>query len=119
MGESTQSTAQNLQFFHVINGELVSSAVSEKRKDPRNDEPLWDVPVAGQDELEAAVTAAQNAFPTWSKTPVGDRQEILRKLAATLRENRDLMSAVVSGETGKSVRVGSLHIELPADRLNW
>lgn len=105
MGESTQHATKNLQFFHVINGELVGSAISEKRRDPRTDEPLWDVPVVGQDELETAVKAAQNAFSAWSKTPVGERQEILRKLAATLRENREVMSAVVSGETGKSVCV--------------
>lgn len=55
----------------LINGEFVESKTQQWRDvvDPATQEVLARVPFATQDEMNAAVAAAQDAFKTWRKTP--------------------------------------------------
>ncbi|KAF3394015.1 Aldehyde dehydrogenase family 1 member A3 [Penicillium rolfsii] len=108
---SSDEMTRGMKFAHVVDGKLLEGKRFDCCKDPRSSEPLWDVPVAGEEELQIAVTAAQNAFPLWSKKPVAERQDILRQLAAMLREERKLMSMVVSKETGKSDFMSGLEVD--------
>ncbi|KAL4810629.1 aldehyde dehydrogenase domain-containing protein [Aspergillus unguis] len=101
----------SIQFAHVVDGKLSPGERFDSLKDPRTNKLLWNVPVAGDEELQAAVTAAQIAFPIWSQKPAAERQDILRKLAALLREDRLLMSTIVSRETGKSDFMGGLEVD--------
>lgn len=96
---------KSLVFRHVVDGQLLDSQQFDRRRDPRTNNLLWKVPVAGQQELEAAVTAAQNAFPSWSKTSFSERQIVVRQLTSKLRECKALMATIVSKETGKSVSI--------------
>lgn len=43
-----------------------------------------DVPVAGEQDVEAAVGAAEKAFPQWKKTPPSARRDMLLKLASLI-----------------------------------
>ena len=45
------------------------------------------VPKATQDEMEAAVTAAKEAFRTWSKTSVLSRQQVMFKYQQIIKDN--------------------------------
>ena len=98
------SELQTLNFAHVVDGKLLQSKKLDCCKDPRTNEPLWSVPVAGEEELQIAVTAAQKAFPVWSKKPVTERQSVLRQLVDVLHEQREFLATIVSKETGKTVR---------------
>ncbi|KAJ5120108.1 hypothetical protein N7448_010777 [Penicillium atrosanguineum] len=93
---------QTLKFAHVVDGKLLEGKKLDCCKDPRTNEPLWNVPVAGSEELQIAVTAAQNAFPIWSKKPVTERQSALLQLVDALREQKEFLATIVSKETGKS-----------------
>jgi 1-pyrroline-5-carboxylate dehydrogenase len=56
----------------------------------------------GQDQVEQAMSAAQKAFTTWSRTPVEQRVNLLLKVAKTIRERRLEWDAWMSFETGKN-----------------
>ncbi|KAJ6112112.1 hypothetical protein N7523_008173 [Penicillium sp. IBT 18751x] len=100
-----------MKFAHVVDGNLLQSKKFECCKDPRTNEPLWNVPVAGEEELQMAVTAAQNAFPIWSKKPATERQGVLRQLVDVLREHKEFLAEIVSKETGKSAFMGGMEID--------
>ena len=57
---------------------------------------------AGPEELQKAVTCADQAFPEWSRAPATFRARILVKAAAILRAERHDMSALMVREAGKS-----------------
>ncbi|MGN6484706.1 MAG: aldehyde dehydrogenase family protein, partial [Thermomicrobiales bacterium] len=59
--------------------------------------------LAGPDELERAIQAAVDVFPTFSRTPTFERVEILKALAASLREHRVEMIRTIATEAGKVV----------------
>ncbi|MEX0742022.1 MAG: proline dehydrogenase family protein, partial [Phycisphaeraceae bacterium] len=56
---------------------------------------------AGEREADAAVAAANRAFPEWSATPARDRARLLYRLADLLRQRRDEFAAWEVFEAGK------------------
>jgi aldehyde dehydrogenase (NAD+) len=54
------------------------------------------------DDVDAAVTAAAAAQPSWAARTVEERSRILRRVAQLLERDRDSVAAVVAAETGKS-----------------
>lgn len=53
------------------------------------------------DEAEAAVAAAAQAFETWKRSPVRQRQAVLRKTAALVRERQAELTGLLVKEIGK------------------
>jgi acyl-CoA reductase-like NAD-dependent aldehyde dehydrogenase len=92
-------------FHNVINGELRESNQTHRGVNSRTEEALWPVPVARSEDLDEAVQAAQDAFKSWSKTPVSYRQDLIRKLATELLRYKQPLFEVIAQETGKSVRL--------------
>ncbi|RSL90683.1 hypothetical protein CEP52_014521 [Fusarium oligoseptatum] len=64
------STVDFHTFSNVIAGALRSSAHLGHGINPSTREPLWDVPIATAQDLEDAVSAAQEASAKWSSTPI-------------------------------------------------
>ncbi|MBV9269495.1 MAG: CoA-acylating methylmalonate-semialdehyde dehydrogenase [Candidatus Eremiobacteraeota bacterium] len=61
------------------------------------------VPFADAATVDAAVTAAKTAYPTWSQTPLGKRAEVLFAFRALLKEHAPQIADIVSSEHGKIV----------------
>lgn len=57
----------------------------------------------GLSELRASVDAAHNAFPAWRDTPRHERQALLRRVAALVRERREEFVDLLTREVGKPV----------------
>lgn len=93
-----------MSFYNIINGERRSSSNVHQCTDPRTEEPLWDAPLATQEDLDEAVAAARAAQPEWAKTTVAHRQSLLKKLGERLEEHRQELVDCLMRETGKSVR---------------
>lgn len=66
-------------FLNTVNGDQRSSTNTVYGIDPSTENRLWDVPVATKEDIEDAVTAANNAFPSWRETPIVQRVELIRK----------------------------------------
>lgn len=70
---------------------------------PGSGRKICDVEIAGQSEVDAAVTAARAAFAGWSATPAAERGEILRRAARLLREQNDELAELETLDTGKAI----------------
>jgi betaine-aldehyde dehydrogenase len=56
---------------------------------------------ASREDVEAAISSAHKAFPSWSTTPPIERARILQRAAALLRENNDELARMETLDTGK------------------
>ena len=62
---------------------------------------LSQVPLSGSGELDAAVQAAEAAFPGWSGTPIKERVQVFYRYRALLERDFDELSALITEEHGK------------------
>lgn len=70
---------------------------------PATGEQLGIAPFANNEEVDAAVAAAKEAFPIWRATSLSRRAEIMFRLRHLLDTNRRELAELVSLEHGKTV----------------
>jgi malonate-semialdehyde dehydrogenase (acetylating) / methylmalonate-semialdehyde dehydrogenase len=89
---------------HFINGQWSGSNSAEWRDvvNPATGEILASVPLAGAEDVNAAVKAAAAAFPEWRRTPPEDRIQPLFKLKMLLEEHIDDIARIITMENGKT-----------------
>lgn len=68
---------------------------------PASGETLGELPLAGAQDLDDSLDAAQRGFATWRKTSPEARAAVLVKTAALLRERADTIAAIATREQGK------------------
>lgn len=92
------------QLKNFINGEWVTakSTVYEDVPNPATGEILAQVPLSNEDDFQLAVDAADEAFKTWSKTPVPRRARLMFKFQQLLVEHWDELAEIITIENGKS-----------------
>src|SRR6218665_4214812 len=81
----------------LIGGQLLESESTEWREvvNPATQQVLARVPFATAREIDAAVAAAQEAFKTWKKTPIGTRARPFLKYQQLIREHMAELAAPV------------------------
>ncbi|KAJ3578415.1 hypothetical protein NPX13_g2151 [Xylaria arbuscula] len=88
----------------ISNKFLPSSAASWiDVHDPATNKLVTRVPESTDEELQEAVKAAQDAFPTWRATSVLRRQQIMFNFVHLIRENWDRLAASITIEQGKTL----------------
>ena len=89
----------------LLDGKFVESRSGEWRDviNPATQEVLAQVPFATDEELDAAVASAKQAFKTWKNTPLAARARIMLKLQALVRENMSRIAQTLSAEQGKTL----------------
>jgi aldehyde dehydrogenase (NAD+) len=70
-------------------------------RSPITGEALFDVPAAGQAEVEAAIAGAQAAFREWRVTPAPVRGALVKRLGALMTEHKADVAELVTIEAGK------------------
>lgn len=90
---------------NYINGSWVKSSGTTLLdvKNPATGELLAKVPLSTADDVDAAVHAAQAAFPAWSATPPVQRARFLFKLKALFDEHKEEVAAICTSEHGKTL----------------
>ena len=78
-----------------------SSAQIFQTTNPATATPLADVEIASPFDVDAAISSAEKAFPSWSQTPAIERSRILHKAASLLRERNDEIAKIETDDTGK------------------
>jgi acyl-CoA reductase-like NAD-dependent aldehyde dehydrogenase len=79
------------------------SGQTEEVTSPYDGSVVGTVPVAGSDDVEAALSAAERGATTWRRTPAHERMRILLR-AAELADQRAAETArTISAETGKTI----------------
>lgn len=78
---------------------------------PANGQVVDSVPLAGDDDANRAIEAAQAAFPSWADTSPDDRAALLRKGIQAVQEHSREITALLTSEQGKPLfeSTGELH----------
>lgn len=86
-----------------INGEWVSSDETVAVINPATEESIAEVPVATDQDIQAALTAAKESQRAWGRLTGVERGAILRRWADLLDENKERISRIISQEVGKPI----------------
>jgi len=90
---------------NLIGGEeREASKTLEARSACHHEDLVAVAPASTGRDVTAACKAAQDAFPSWSAMPAPVRGEIIGRVGAGLRKNKELLSCVVCREIGKTMR---------------
>ncbi|HEX6707463.1 MAG TPA: aldehyde dehydrogenase family protein [Albitalea sp.] len=89
-----------------IDGRFVDAASGQTLPtlNPHDGSTLADVAMAGTEDIDRAVLAAQRAFPAWSRMAAADRGRILLKLADLIESRADDLARLESLDTGHPLR---------------
>jgi malonate-semialdehyde dehydrogenase (acetylating)/methylmalonate-semialdehyde dehydrogenase len=71
--------------------------------DPATGETIALLPYSTRREIDAAVTAAQRAFPEWADTPVPERAQVMFRFKQLLEDRFEELSMLVVRENGKTL----------------
>ena len=87
---------------------------------PATGETIAQAPLSGEADVDAAVEAAEGAFPDWSETPPGERALALLRLADAIEDNGEELARIESLNVGKPLSA-VLEDEIPviADNLRF
>ncbi len=98
---STPKTLRN-----YINGAWHTPAGAEYLEvvNPATAQVLATVPLSPPDEVALAVQAAQEAYPSWRRTPAEDRIQYLFRLKYLLDQHIDELSRIITNENGKTFK---------------
>ncbi|MBV8124726.1 MAG: NAD-dependent succinate-semialdehyde dehydrogenase, partial [Paucibacter sp.] len=88
-------------------------------ENPADESRIGSIPWAGVAETRRAVDAAQQAFATWSMTTAAERAEKLHRMARIVRDNLDMLAAMLTLEQGKPLAEARNEIKLGADCIQW
>lgn len=86
--------------------------------EPATGEVLAAIPDSDERDVDAAVSAAKRAFPSWSKTPVADRSRLLLRLADLIERDLDTLAALESRDNGKTVALAT-RLDIPRAVANF
>jgi betaine-aldehyde dehydrogenase len=86
------------KFVDAANGETLTSV------NPHDNTAIAEVAMAGKADVDAAVAAAQAAFPAWSRMSASDRGRILLRLADKIEEHAEELAQLESLDTGHPLR---------------
>ena len=88
---------------HWIAGQPLASSSGRRQPvfNPATGVVARQVALASAAEVDAAVKAAQAAFPGWADTPPIRRARVLDNFLALLNEQRDTLAAIITAEHGK------------------
>jgi 1-pyrroline dehydrogenase len=104
-----------------IGGEWVDAASGETMEviNPATGETIAAVPRCDAEDVDRAVSAAQDALPAWLDTTPKERSELLHKLADVLEENAEELAQLESRNVGKPLMASRDEMPFSADNLRF
>jgi aminomuconate-semialdehyde/2-hydroxymuconate-6-semialdehyde dehydrogenase len=85
---------------------------------PATGELYGKIPDSGPEDVEAAVQAAETAFPEWSRMPLEQRHDILRAVSDGILANLDRLAEAESRDSGKTITTART-VDIPRAALNF
>jgi 5-carboxymethyl-2-hydroxymuconic-semialdehyde dehydrogenase len=109
-----------MRIEHLIGGVAVSSEAYFETVNPATQEVLAEVARGGAREVDAAVAAAKNAFPSWASRPSSERAAVLRKLGDLIARNVPEIARTETRDTGQPIaQTGKALIPRSADNFYY
>jgi acyl-CoA reductase-like NAD-dependent aldehyde dehydrogenase len=101
-------------------------AVREQREvvvvkvvEPATEEVMAELPQAGVEETDAAIARARGAFPAWKRVTPADRAELMRRVAAGIRERAESLALLEARNVGKPISDARGEAAMVADVFNY
>src|SRR5262245_3628585 len=113
------TAVKTYQFY--INGEWRNGAGGKTFAvhNPATGELIAEVADAGAAEAEAAVRAAYEAFPAWSRRPADERAELLHRTYDILRSRIEEHARILTEENGKPLAESRGEATISAGFVRW
>ena len=102
-----------------IDGQWVDGITTMPVTDPSDGSVIAEVAVAGPEQCDAAVAAADRAAADWAKTAPRVRSEILRKAFEIMVAEADAIATIVSKENGKVLTDAKGEVMYAAEFFRW
>jgi succinate-semialdehyde dehydrogenase / glutarate-semialdehyde dehydrogenase len=102
-----------------IDGQWVDGIKTMPVTDPSDGSVIAEVAVAGPEQCEAAVAAADRAAADWAKTAPRVRSEILRKAFEIMVAEADAIATIVSKENGKVLTDAKGEVMYATEFFRW
>ncbi len=103
----------------LINGQWVAGSSRFDVCDPATGEKLADVANLGPLDAEAAIAAANAAWPAWKAKTAKERSIILRKWFDLLMANQDDLGRIMTAEQGKPFPEAKGEVAYGASFVEW
>jgi succinate-semialdehyde dehydrogenase/glutarate-semialdehyde dehydrogenase len=103
----------------LINGQWVAGSSRFDVLDPATGRKLADVANLGPSDAEAAIKAANAAWPAWKGKTAKDRSNILRKWFDLLMANQDDLGRLMTAEQGKPLAEAKGEVAYGASFVEW
>ena len=94
-----------------VAGEFIQTKTSLEVSNPYDNISFAQTYLAGEDEFETAITAAQNAKETMANLPVHERYNILKTVAQKLEASKEELGLLLAQECGKPLKYAIAEIE--------
>ena len=108
-----------LQTDALINGQWIPGASRFDIVDPATGHKLADVANLGPKDAEAAIAAANAAWPAWKAKTAKERSIILRKWFDLLMANQDDIARIMTAEQGKPLAEAKGEVAYGASFVEW
>ena len=94
------------KYGNYINGKFVEPKSGKyfDNTTPINNEVICSVARSDAKDVDAALDAAHAAFPTWGKTSITERSNILIKIADVIEKNLEKLATAECLDNGKPIR---------------
>lgn len=107
MDVTNSSGAPAVRGYNIINGQIQASASGktfQSTNPARLDDLLGEFPLSNKEDIDAALKAAADAFPSWSATPAPTRGQIIGNMGRLLMEYKDDLVRLQTREIGKTLK---------------
>ncbi|WP_291143494.1 NAD-dependent succinate-semialdehyde dehydrogenase [Hydrogenophaga sp.] len=108
-----------LKIDGLINGQWIKGAARFDVHDPATGQKLADVANLGPADAEAAIAAANAAWPAWRNKTAKERSNILRKWYDLLMANQEDLGRILTAEQGKPFAEAKGEIAYGASFVEW
>jgi len=92
-----------MEFKNYINGKWVDGRSKFQTINPATEEMLAEIAQADNSDVEAAVSAATQAFKSWRLVPAPLRGELLFKIADILKQRKEELARLLTQDMGKVI----------------
>ncbi|MFZ4649704.1 MAG: 5-carboxymethyl-2-hydroxymuconate semialdehyde dehydrogenase [Rubrivivax sp.] len=109
-----------MRVTHLINGRAVDSPRHLHTLNPATQEELAEVASGGAEEVDAAVTAAREAFPKWAARPASERAALLHRLGDLISAQSAHIARTETQDTGQVIaQTGKQLVPRAADNFHY
>jgi succinate-semialdehyde dehydrogenase/glutarate-semialdehyde dehydrogenase len=103
----------------LVNGEWVAGTARFAVHDPATGQHLADVPNLRPAEVEAAVGAAERAWPEWRSRTANDRATVLMKWFQLMHQHAEDLARIMTAEQGKPLAEAKGEVVYGASFVEW